>query len=274
MNLRQKNTRQNRKEAIITGLLFLISMVSVVIFLGIAFYLIRNGVSDLSIRFIATKTSVLKGSIGIWEYLVNTILLLVITLPVAGIIGVFSAVYLCEYVNDEKTVERIHFAIEILTGIPSIVFGLFGMVFFGEFLHMGYSLLTGVLTLTIMILPIMIENTKEILQTVPKEHRMGALGLGAGKWHMIRTILLPESISGIAAGLTLSAGKILGESAALLFTAGSKGSLAVALYMMVGKGQFQEAYSVALVLLLIIVLLNLGLQYIRDKYQQAEEERG
>ncbi len=253
------------KEFLELGLLFFSTILSLALFGGIAFFLIKNGLSALNILFFTSKVEVLKGQYGIWEYLINTIGLLFLTVPLAGILGVLGAVYLFEYARDGKIVQIIHLAIEILAGVPSIVFGLFGMVFFGEVLHMGYSLLTGSLTLTLMVLPVIIENTKEILQTIPKAYRQGALGLGAQKWQLVSTILLPGAVPGIATGITLSIGKILGESAALLFTAGSKGSLSVALYMMLGKGKMKESYSIALVLLLFMVFLNLLVQYIKEK---------
>ncbi len=270
MGLQRKNRIKSKKEMLCRVFLFGISMISVILFGGMVFWLLKNGISVWSLNFVLSKTSVIKGNTGLWEYLVNTICLLLFTLLLAGGMGIMAAVYLCEYVENQKTIPYIHFAIEILTGIPSIVFGLFGMVFFGEVLGLGYSLISGILTLTIMILPIMIENTKEVLQTVPKEYKMGALALGAGKWYMIRTILLPEACSGIATGLTLSAGKILGESAALLFTAGSKGSLAIAIYMLLGKGRFKEAYGAALLLVFLMLFLNLFLQYMREKQKNGK----
>lgn len=260
MSLQKSRKMQARKEKAVWMGLFLVSMISVCIFAGITLFLLRYGLKGIG---------ALKKSTELWEYFFNTAGLLILTLPSAAVMGIFGAVYLCEYVKNTKTAERLEFAVEILTGIPSIVFGLFGMVFFGEILHLGYSLLTGSMTLLIMLLPIMIENTKEILQRVPGEYRLGALGLGAGKWQMIRTILLPQSVSGIAAGLTLAAGKVLGESAALLFTAGSKGSLAVAMYRLVGKGKFEEACAVALLLFFIQLFLNLLLQYWRERLSQS-----
>lgn len=264
MLLEEKNIRRNLKEWLQTALLLASSTVSLCLFAGIAFFLIKNGLKGLSIQFLSSSVSILAETYGVGEYIVNTAILLFLTLPAAGMIGVLGAVYLCEYARDGKIVQIINLAIEILAGIPSIVFGLFGMVFFGELLHLGYSLLTGAMTLSLMILPVIIENTKEILMTVPKEYRQGALGLGAGKWQLIWTILLPNAVSGIGAGFTLAAGKIIGESAALLFTAGSKGSLAVALYMMIGKGKMEESYALSLLLLLIIILLNLLFQYIKE----------
>lgn len=234
---------------------------------GIVFWLVKNGLPMLNVEFLMESSSILKEQIGLREYLGNTVMLLLTTLFLGGGVGIITAVYLCEYVEKEKVKRAIYLAIEVLAGIPSIVFGLFGMVFFGEIMGLGYSLLCGAFTLTIMILPIVIANTQEALNMVPKEYRTGALALGAGKWQMIQTILLPGAVAGIGAGLTLSAGKILGETAALLFTAGSKGSLAVAIYMLIGKGMVKEAAGTALVLMGGILLLKLLQQYIKE-YQQ------
>lgn len=144
-----------------------------------------------------------------------------ITLLLATPIGVGSAIYLNEYARPGKLVRFIEFTTETLSGIPSIIFGLFGMVFFGNLFHLGYSILTGALTLTLMVLPLITRNTQEALKTVPESYRTGAMGIGATKWYMIRTVLLPSAMPGIITGVILSIGRIVGESAALLFTAGS-----------------------------------------------------
>ena len=184
-----------------------------------------------------------------------------------------------------KLVTIIEYATETLAGIPSIIFGLFGMVFFGETLHMGYSLLTGSLTLILMVLPLITRNTQEALKTVPDSYRNGAIGLGAGKWHMIRTILIPGSMSGIITGVILAVGRIVGESAALLFTAGSAkalpktlaalfpklfqsgGTLTIQLYLSAtSEGDFGTAFGIALVLLAIVFLINAGTKMLAGKF--------
>ncbi len=261
MNKRKKLWIQ---ELFLNLLLFLSSVVSLGVFFYITYFLIRNGLSAVRLSFFIAPVSILGEAEGIRDYLLNTIFLLFITLPFATIIGVFGAIYFCEYAKDGKIISLFELSIEILSGIPSIVFGLFGMVFFGEVLHLGYSLFNGALTLTIMILPVIIENTKEILKTIPMEYKLGALGLGAKKWQVIKTILLPEALSGIGTGLTLSTGKILGESAALLFTAGSKASLSVGLYRMFGKGKIKESFAIALVLMFLMIILNFLFQYTRE----------
>lgn len=270
MNLRKADKKKRVIERIFTGLLFGISMLSVVLFAGMIFWLLKSGFPALSTEFLITKTSVTEGRIGIREYLLNTWGILLSTLLLAGIMGIMTAIYLCEYGKEQKMIQRIQFAIEILAGMPSIVFGLFGMVFFGEIMKLGYSLFTGSLTLTIMVLPVVINTIKIAIEEVPKSYKMDALSLGAGKWYIVQTILLPEAVSGIAAGLTLAAGKILGESAALLFTAGSKGSLAVAIYLFLSKGWMEEAYATALLLLGIMFGFNLLLQMFMERKRHGK----
>ena len=265
MDLQKTDKEKRIIERVLIGILFGISMLSTVLFAAIVFWLLKNGLPTLNAEFLMTKTSVIEGKIGIREYLLNTWCILLSALFLAGVMGIMTTIYICEYGKNQNILNKIHFAIEILAGIPSIVFGLFGMVFFGEGMKLGYSLLTGSLTLTIMVLPIVIKSTKMAIEEVPDSYKMGALSLGAGKWYMVRTILLPEAVSGIASGLTLSAGKILGESAALLFTAGSKGSLSVAIYLFLSKGWMEEAYASALLLLGMMFMLNLLLQMFREK---------
>ena len=204
----------------------------------------------------------------------NTIYVIVLTLLVAAPVGIGSAIYLNEYAKPGKFIKIIQFTTETLAGIPSIIFGLFGMVFFGNTLGFGYSLLTGSLTLAIMVLPLITRNTQEALKTVPDSYRSGALGMGATKWYMIRTILLPSALPGIVTGVILAIGRIVGESAALLFTAGSGfllprtaqgyltkvlesgGTLTIQLYLSMSKGQYDIAFGIAVVLLVIVLAIN------------------
>ena len=265
MELQKADKKKKITERLFIWCLFGITILSAVLFAWIIFWLLKSGIPALNTEFLVTKTSVIEGNIGIREYLFNTWCILLSTLVLAGMMGIMSAVYLCEYGKNQEILKKVHFAIEILAGIPSIVFGLFGMVFFGEVMKLGYSLFTGSLTLAIMVLPIMIKSTKTAIEEVPNSYKLGALSLGAGKWYMVRTILLPQAFSGIAAGFTLSAGKILGESAALLFTAGSKGSLSVAIYLFLSKGWMKEAYAAALLLLGMMFILNLLLQVFRER---------
>ena len=207
-------------DAFLRFLIYLCAGFSVVLLVGIILYVLVKGVSTVNWSFLTSVTSVLNGTVGIAGNIVNTILIVLMTMVVAIPIGVGSAIYLNEYAKPGKIVTLIEYATETLSGIPSIIFGLFGMMFFGEKLGFGYSLLTGSLTLILMVLPLITRNTQEALKTVPDMYRNGAYGLGSGKWHMIRTILIPSAMPGILTGAILAIGRIVGESAALLFTAG------------------------------------------------------
>ena len=203
------------------GCIYLSAAIAVSVLLMIICYVTVRGIGSVSLEFLTTVTSARKGTVGIAGNIVNTLYIIMITLVIATPIGVGSAIYLNEYAKPGKIVRIIEFTTETLSGIPSIIFGLFGSVFFGTTLKLGYSLLTGALTLSLMILPLITRNTQEALRTVPDSYRSGALGMGATKWHMIRTILLPSAMPGIITGVILAIGRIVGESAALLFTAGS-----------------------------------------------------
>lgn len=269
------------------GLIYLCAGLSVVILVGIICYVIAKGIRSVNWQFLTTVTSVLKGTVGIAGNIVNTIYIIVITMLIATPIGVGAAVYLNEYAKPGKLVTAIEFATETLSGIPSIIFGLFGMMFFGQTLGLSYSLLTGSLTLILMVLPLITRNTQEALKTVPDSYRSGAIGLGAGKFHMIRTILLPSAMPGIITGVILAVGRIVGESAALLFTAGSGkallkglsfkflrekvfqsgGTMTVQLYLSAtSEGDFDTAFGVAVVLLVIVFLINLGTKALAKKF--------
>lgn len=275
------------KESILYGLIYLCAGLSVVILVGIICYVIAKGIRSVNWQFLTTVTSVLKGTVGIAGNIVNTIYIIVITMLIATPIGVGAAVYLNEYAKPGKLVTAIEFATETLSGIPSIIFGLFGMMFFGQTLGLSYSLLTGSLTLILMVLPLITRNTQEALKTVPDSYRNGAIGLGAGKFHMIRTILLPSAMPGIITGVILAVGRIVGESAALLFTAGSGkallkglsfkflrekvfqsgGTMTVQLYLSAtSEGDFDTAFGVAVVLLVIVFLINLGTKALAKKF--------
>ena len=254
------------------GLIYLCAGLSVVILVGIICYVVAKGIRSVNWQFLTTVTSVLKGTVGIAGNIVNTIYIIVITMLIATPIGVGAAVYLNEYAKPGKLVTAIEFATETLSGIPSIIFGLFGMMFFGQTLGLSYSLLTGSLTLILMVLPLITRNTQEALKTVPDSYRSGAIGLGAGKFHMIRTILLPSAMPGIITGVILAVGRIVGESAALLFTAGfahalnglfdgltsSGATLTVALYVYAKEqGEFEVAFAIAAILMILTFAMNL-----------------
>ena len=193
----------------------------VLLLVGIIGYVLAQGWPALNLEFFTCSTSLRKGTIGVAGNIINTLIIVVATLAIAIPIGVGGAIYLQEYANNKKLVRVIDFATDVLAGIPSIIFGLFGMLFFGQVLRLGYSLLCGALTLALMVLPLITRNTQEALACVPQGYKLGAFGLGAGKWHTIRTILLPVAAPSIVTGVILALGRIVAESAALLFTAGS-----------------------------------------------------
>lgn len=259
-------------EVLLYGLIYLSAAIAVALVAGIIIYVAVKGIGSINWRFLTTETSALAGTTGIAGNIVNTLYLIVITLLIATPIGVGSAIYLNEYAKAGRLVRLIEFTTETLAGIPSIIFGLFGMIFFGGQLGLGYSILTGSLTLTLMVLPLITRNTQEALKTVPQSYRQGALGMGAEKWHMIRTILLPSAMPGIVTGVILAIGRIVGESAALLFTAGSgyflprglisklfesSGSLTIQLYLSMSNGEYAIAFGIACVLLVIVLGMNL-----------------
>ena len=250
--------------------------VSIILLLLIILFVVTKGIGSINWNFLTTVTSVRKGTIGIAGNIFNTILIVVLTMLIVIPLGVGAAIYLNEYAKPGRLVTIIEFATEVLSGIPSIIFGLFGMMFFGETLGLGYSILTGALTLIIMVLPLVIRNTQEALKTVPDGYRHGAIGLGAGKWYMIRTILIPSAMPGIITGAILAIGRIVGESAALLFTAGSAkqlprtfmgifdkifqsgGTLTIQLYLSAtSEGDFNTAFGIAVVLLVIVFAINI-----------------
>lgn len=266
--------RNRRADKVLYGLIYLSAAFSVLILLTIIGYVFIRGIGSLSPEFLTTVPSSRKGTMGIAGNIVNTLYIILITLSIATPLGVGSAIYLNEYAKPGRLVKLIEFTTETLSGIPSIIFGLFGMVFFGTTLRFGYSILTGALTLTLMILPLITRNTQEALKTVPDSYRSGALGMGATKWYMIRTILLPSAMPGILTGVILSIGRIVGESAALLFTAGSGfllpkagmglihkvmesgGTLTIQMYLSMVNAQYDAAFGIALVLITIVFAIN------------------
>ena len=262
---------------------------SVALLLGIILYVLVKGFRCVSWDFLTGVTSVLNGTVGIAGNIVNTLYIIVITMLIATPIGVGAAVYLNEYAKPGRLVRAIEFATETLSGIPSIIFGLFGMMFFGQTLHLKYSILTGSFTLVLMVLPLITRNTQEALKTVPDSYRSGAVGLGTGKWYMIRTILLPSAMPGIITGAILAVGRIVGESAALLVTAGSSGllpktamdmlektlepggTLTIQLYLSASKGEFEVAFGIALVLLVIVLLINFATKALAKHFNVNKE---
>jgi phosphate transport system permease protein len=235
-------------------------------------YVFAKGIPNITWELLSTKPSYLSGNIGILPDILNTVYMIIATLVIVVPLGVGAAVYLTEYAQNKRLVAVIEYAAETLSGIPSIIYGLVGMLFFCQFLNMKTSLLAGALTLVIMNLPTIMRTTQESLKTVPQSYREGAFGLGAGKWRVIRTVVLPGCIDGVITGCILSVGRILGESAALLFTAGfahslngffdglgsSGATLTVALYVYAKEqGEFGVAFAIAAILMVLTLIINL-----------------
>lgn len=266
-------------------LILLSSSILVCILMGIIIFVMLKGINSVNFAFLTTVKSALKGTNGIAGNIINTLIIIFLTMLIAVPISLGSAIYLNEYAKISSFVTLIEYATETLSGIPSIIFGLFGMMFFGEELGLGYSLFTGSLTLILMILPLLTRNTQEALKAVPKSYRNGAIGLGSGKWHMIVTILIPSAMPGIITGAVLAVGRIVGESAALLFTAGSSGllpknmmdllkkpmqsggTLTIQMYLSsTSEGDFNKAFGIAFVLLIITLIFNLGTKLLMRRF--------
>ena len=269
------------------ALLYLCGFLTCGLLVLIIGYIFYRGVPFVTGELLTTQTSYINDTIGILPNIANTIYLVVITLLITLPLGVGAAVYLTEYARNKRLVAAIEFATETLTGIPSIIFGLVGMLFFCEKLGLGASLIAGCLTLVIVTIPTIIRTTQESLKTVPASYREASLGLGAGKWHMIRTVVLPSSIDGIVTGCILAIGRIVGESAALLFTAGmgmgmndffrsvgdffhaSGSSLTVALYVYAReRAEFDVAFAIAAILMLLTLLINLAASLVGRKLKR------
>lgn len=284
-------SKKRISDKVLYALIYLCAAISVLLLAGIIIYVVVKGIGQVNFSFLTSVTSVLKGTVGIAGNIVNTLMIVIITMLIATPVGVGAAIYLNEYAKPGKLVSLIEYATETLSGIPSIIFGLFGMMFFGETLKLGYSILTGSLTLVLMVLPLVTRNTQEALKTVPDSYRHGAIGLGAGKWYTIRTILLPSSMPGIITGVILAIGRIVGESAALLFTAGSAkalpktlagifpkifqsgGTLTTQLYLSAtSEGDFETAFGIAVVLLVLVFLINLLTKLLAKKFDVTRKK--
>ena len=252
-------------------LLVLAAVLTAALVVFMIVYVLSKGLPYVTWHLLSTKPSYVSGSIGILPDICNTVQILLASLLIVLPLGVGAAVYLTEYAQNKKLVAAIEYAAETLSGIPSIIDGLVGMLFFCQFLNMKTSLLAGALTLVIMNLPTIMRTTQESLKTVPQSYREGAFGLGAGKWRVIRTVVLPGCVDGVITGCILSVGRILGESAALLFTAGfahalngffeglssAGATLTVALYVYAKEqGQFDVAFAIAAILMILTLLIN------------------
>ena len=246
-------------------------------------YIFYRGLGNITWELLTTQTSYIKDTIGILPNILNTLYIIMVAMVIVLPLGVGAAIYLTEYASNRKVVALIEFATETLTGIPSIIFGLVGMLFFVQKMGLAPGILAGGLTLVIMILPTIVRTTQESLKTVPQAYREGALGLGAGKWHMVRTVVLPNAIDGIVTGCILAVGRIVGESAALLFTAGfglvlngfvkslqsSSATLTVALYVYANeRGETGVAFAIAAILMVLTFLINLAAGYAGKKLKK------
>ena len=269
------STKRKVKCAILNILMYLSAGIICLILLGLIGYILYRGLPHITPQFLTSKPSLIRETVGILPNILNTIYIILITLVIVLPVGVGAAIYLNEYAENKKVVRIIELATETLSGIPSIIYGLVGMLIFVQFFSLGTSLLAGSLTLVIMTLPTVIRTTQESLKTVPQGYREGSLALGAGKWYMIRTVVLPSAIDGIVTGCILSIGRIVGESAALLFTAGmanevlgivdavkpgnAGSSLTVALYMYAKeRGEFEIAFAIAAILLVLTFVINMS----------------
>lgn len=286
MEMKPLSGKRRAYDAVLKFLLYFSAALTCALLIFLIGYIFYRGLPHVSWELLSTKPSYLKDSIGILPNIINTVFLVAVTLVVVLPLGVGAAIYLTEYARNRRVVGAIEFATETLTGIPSIIYGLVGMLFFCQFLGLGKSLLAGALTLVIMTLPTIIRTTQESLKTVPQSYREGALGLGAGKWHMIRTIVLPSSVDGIITGCILSIGRIVGESAALLFTAGmgmtlnqfftadgflhsSGASLTVALYVYAKeRAEFDVAFGIAAILMILTLVINLAAKLVGKKLKK------
>lgn len=256
------------------------AVITAALVLFLIVYVLIKGLPNVSWTLLSTAPSYLSDRIGILPDLLNTLYIIIATLLIVLPLGVGAAIYLTEYATNRRIIGVIEYAAETLSGIPSIIYGLVGMLFFCQFLNMKTSLLAGALTLVIMNLPTIMRTTQESLKTVPQSYREGAFGLGAGKWRVIRTVVLPGCVDGVITGCILSVGRILGESAALLFTAGfahalngffdglssAGATLTVALYVYAKEqGQFDVAFAIAAILMLLTLLIN-GAAMLVERY--------
>ena len=270
MTFEQKRKLWNRS---VKAAVYAASILTAALLVGLIGKILNRGVHNLSWEMVSTQASYIRGTIGILPNLANTVYIIIMAMVIALPLGVGAAIYLTEYSSNRHLTALIEFAAETLTGIPSILFGLVGMLLFVQKLGLGAGILAGGLTLVMMILPTIVRTTQESLKTVPQAYREGALALGAGKWRMIRTVVLPSAVDGIVTGCILAIGRITGESAALLFTAGfglklngflkslkaSSATLTVALYVYASEqGKIDVAFAIALILLALTLVINLG----------------
>ena len=267
-------------------LMWLVAGITAALTLFLLGYVLVKGLPNITWELLSTKPSYLRGTVGILPDILNTLYIILTTLLFVLPLGVGAAIYLTEYATNKRLVGMIEYAAETLSGIPSIIYGLFGSLFFCQFMELDKSLLAGALTLVIMNLPTIMRTTQESLKTVPQSYREGAFGLGAGKWRVIRTVVLPNCVEGVITGCILSVGRIVGESAALLFTAGfahalngffdglfsSGATLTVALYVYATEdGNFEVAFAIAAILMILTLLINLSAMLIGKYFERKSK---
>ena len=273
------------KDALLTALVYGSGAVVCLVLALIIGYIFFRGVPGITAELLTTQSSYVHDTIGILPNILNTLYIVLVAMVIVIPLGVCAAVYLSEYATNKRLVRMISFAVETLTGIPSVIFGLVGMLFFIQLLGLSAGILAGGLTLVAMVLPTIISNTLESLRSVPQAYREGALALGSGKWHMVRTVVLPNALDGIATGCILAVGRIIGESAALLYTAGfglilnsfmtalqsSSATLTVALYVYATeRGEIDVAFSVATILMVLTLLINFAANLASSKLGPKE----
>ena len=267
-------------------LMWLAASITAALTLFLLSYVLVKGLPNITWELLSTKPSYLRGTVGILPDILNTLYIILTTLLFVLPLGVGAAIYLTEYATNKRLVTMIEYAAETLSGIPSIIYGLFGSLFFCQFMDLDKSLLAGAMTLVIMNLPTIMRTTQESLKTVPQSYREGAFGLGAGKWRVIRTVVLPNCVEGVITGCILSVGRIVGESAALLFTAGfahalggffeslssSGATLTVALYVYATEeGNFEVAFAIAAILMILTLLINLSATLIGKYFERKNK---
>lgn len=274
------------KGGLVNAFMYLAAGIILALLVLLIGYILFRGLPHISWKLLSTKPSLVLETVGILPNILNTLYIILLTLIVVLPLGVGAAVYLNEYAKNKRLVRVIELATETLAGIPSIIYGLVGMLIFVQFFSLGTSLIAGALTLVIMTLPTIIRTVQESLKTVPDSYREGSLALGGGKWHMIRTVVLPSAIDGIVTGCILSIGRIVGESAALLFTAGMANemigffsaplpnqpgsTLTVALYMYAKeRGDFDIAFAIAAILLILTFIINMAAKLTAKKLQKG-----
>ena len=280
---RNLSPRRRAYDLTMRSLVWLSALLTCALLVFLIGYIFYRGAGSVTRDFLTGTTSYLKDTIGILPNILNTLYIVLLSMAIVLPLGVGAAIYLTEYATNRRLVAVIEFATETLTGIPSIIFGLVGMLFFVQKMNLQAGVLAGGLTLVVMILPTIVRTTQESLKTVPDSYREGALAMGAGKWHMVRTVVLPNAVDGIVTGCILAVGRIVGESAALLYTAGfglvlnnfvtalesSSATLTVALYVYASeRGETDIAFAIATILMLLTLVINLSANLVGRKLKK------